>query len=128
MKQEFSKMTNDQRFAYAKANHTLKIVAYLKGQYEHYNGEIVQKRKTFYGFPTYYNQFKHGTRTCAEMEFKKLFNHLYKIGDEISVAILYTADNSQVLRWNKQKSVYQSERFVFDKDDDGNSVIRLIKK
>jgi hypothetical protein len=128
MKNEFPKMSTDQRFEYAKANHTLKVVAYMKGQYENYNGQIVQKRKTFYGFPEYYNQFLRGNRTCAEMEFKKLFNHLYKIGDEISVAILYTRNNEQVLRWNKVKEVYVSERFVFDKDDDGNSSLRIIRK
>lgn len=118
-------MTNDERFIYAKQYHTLKAVVYIKGKFELYNGEMKQCRRTLYGFPTSYNPFLKRTVYSGEMELRKLRNHLHKIASEVHIAIIYTHDNKEVLRW-RDGQVYKSSPFVIDKDDDGNDQLRLV--
>lgn len=118
-------MTNDERFVYAKEFHTLKAVVYLKNKFELYNGQRVQCRRTLYGFPTSYNSFLKRTVYSGEMELRKLRSHLHKIQSDVHIAIIYTADNREVLRW-REGTVYKTMPYVIDRDDDNNDSLRLV--
>lgn len=111
-------------FEYAKANHTLKMVAYLKGKYQFYNGETKQARRTWYGFPTYWNPYKNGVRHSSKMELKKLINHYMKKPEDYSIAIIYTNEGHEVMRF-KGGNMYKVCKHSFISDSDGNDIITL---